>query len=69
MRTYTVMARRSGGWWAIEAPEVAGVRSQARSIDQIEPMARDAIALMADVPPDSFGVEVEIVTPKDAYSG
>src|SRR5690242_11280287 len=33
-KTYTVLARRSGGWWAISVPELKGVHSQARRLDQ-----------------------------------
>lgn len=56
--TYTALAERSGDWWAIEVPEVRGVRTQAKRLDRAEYMARDAIALMLDVPADSFDVEV-----------
>ena len=52
--TYIATARRSGDWWAIEVPGVEGVHSQARRLDQVDSMAREAIALMLDVPEDSF---------------
>ncbi len=58
-QTYRVTATRSGGWWALEAPGVRRVHSQARRLDQAEAMAREAIALVLDVPEDSFDVEVE----------
>ena len=32
------------------------------SLDEVEYMARDAIALMLDVPPDSFDLRVEIAS-------
>ena len=54
--TYIATARRSGDWWAIEVPGVQGVHSQAKRLDQVESMAREAIALMLDVPEDSFDV-------------
>ena len=57
--TYGVKAARSGRWWAIEVPELRGVHSQARRLDQVEPMAREAIALMLEVPEDSFDVVVQ----------
>ena len=63
MKTYIARAVRSGDWWAIEVPELAGVFSQARRLDQVETMARDAIALTLDVAPDSFDVTVEPVLP------
>ncbi|MHB1777043.1 MAG: type II toxin-antitoxin system HicB family antitoxin [Acidimicrobiales bacterium] len=59
MKTFTVTARRTGKWWALEVPEVPGVFSQVRRLDQAEAMARDALATMLDVAPDSFGVKVE----------
>ena len=59
MKTFTVTARRAGKWWALEVPEVPGVFSQVRRLDQAEGMARDALATMLDVAPDSFGIEVE----------
>ncbi|MGD0019572.1 MAG: hypothetical protein ABSD62_10000 [Candidatus Limnocylindrales bacterium] len=57
--TYRVTAVRSGRWWAIEAPQLRGVHSQARRLDQVDSMAREAIALMLDVPEDSFDVTIE----------
>jgi hypothetical protein len=35
MKTYTVRAERSGHWWALEAPEIPGLYSQARRLDQV----------------------------------
>lgn len=54
--TYTAVCRRSGDWWAISVPEIKGVHTQARRLDQAEAMVRDAIALFLDVAPDSFDV-------------
>lgn len=45
MTEFKVLAERSGGWWAITVGELPGVFSQARRRDEIEAMARDAIAL------------------------
>jgi len=56
--TYTALAQRSGNWWAVDVPELKGVRAQVKRLDQVEPMVRDAIALMLDVPEDAFEVEV-----------
>jgi hypothetical protein len=58
IRTYTAVCEPSGRWWAIRIPEVDGVFSQARRLDRVEYMARDAIALMLEVPPGSFRVVV-----------
>jgi len=42
--------------------EELGVFTQARRLDRVEFMARDAIALLLDVPPDSFDVTVTLAT-------
>jgi predicted RNase H-like HicB family nuclease len=55
---YTAIAERDGSWWAISVSELPGVYSQARRLDRVEYMARDAISLMLEVPADSFDVEV-----------
>ena len=57
--TYTAVCRRAGDWWAVDVAEIRGVHTQARRLDQVEAMARDAIALLRDVPTDSFDVVVQ----------
>jgi predicted RNase H-like HicB family nuclease len=61
--TYHAVTRRSGDWWAIEVPDLPGVFSQARRLDKVEGMARDAIAGVLDVDPGSFDVTVETDLP------
>jgi predicted RNase H-like HicB family nuclease len=56
---YAAIAIRSGRWWALEVPALSGVHSQARRLDQAEAMVRDAIALMLQVPEDSFDVAIQ----------
>jgi predicted RNase H-like HicB family nuclease len=56
---YVVTATRTDDWWALEVPEVPGATSRARRLDQAEGAAREAIAVLLDVPADGFGVEVE----------
>jgi predicted RNase H-like HicB family nuclease len=63
---YRAVAERDGAWWAIRVPELRGVYSQARRLADVEAMARDAIALMLDVEPNSFDVSVESVLGSDA---
>jgi predicted RNase H-like HicB family nuclease len=48
----------TGGWWAIEVPELPAVFSQARRLEQVSAMARDAVAAFLDVSPDSVEIEV-----------
>lgn len=57
--TYTAVCERSGGWWAVSVPELRGVHTQARRLDQAETMVREVIALMLGVPEDSFAVVME----------
>ena len=58
---YTVEVERSGRWWAISVPELPGVHSQSRTLDGVERMAREAVALFLDVADGSFDVEVRRV--------
>lgn len=57
--TYAAVCRRVGDWWAIDVPDAQGVHTQARRLEQVEAMARDAVALLCNVPADSFDVTVE----------
>ncbi len=59
-----VRARRSGGWWAIDAPDMPGLHSQARRIDQVEDAARDALATLLEVDPATVKVEVDLELPE-----
>lgn len=64
---YTAIAQRDGKYWFIRILELGttpdGLPTQARSLIEVEPMARDLIAVYLDVPEDSFDVEVEIELP------
>lgn len=55
---YAAIAVRSGGWWALEVPELPGVFTQTRRLDLAERAVRDAIAVFLGAAPDSFDVEV-----------
>jgi predicted RNase H-like HicB family nuclease len=55
---YTAEVERSGRWWAITVPELRGVHTQARSLDGVEPMVREAIAVFLDVGEETFDVEI-----------
>lgn len=50
----TAEATRSGGWWAVEVPEIPGLFTQTRRLDQVDGMVRDAARML--------GVEVGQVT-------
>lgn len=49
----TATATRSGEWWAVEVPEIPGLFTQARRLDQVEAEVIDAATLL--------GVEVDEV--------
>ncbi len=59
LSTYTAVCRRSGNWWAVSIRELKGVHTQARRLDQVPDMARDAIALMLEADPGEVQVTVE----------
>lgn len=63
---YRAVTERDGSWWAIRVPELRGVYSQARRLADVEAMARDAIALLNEVAPDSFDITVEPVLDDEA---
>lgn len=61
MSTYSAKAERDGRFWLVT---VAGVGvTQARHLREVELMARDLVAVMREVKPDSFGLEVELALP------
>lgn len=62
--TYTARVRRDGRFWLIHVPEVDR-STQARHLREVEDMARDLIALMDDIPEDSFDLDVQTELPED----
>jgi len=65
LKTYTARCRRVGDWWAISVPELKGVNTQARRLEKVDAMARDAIALFLDVAANSFDIKLEPILPRD----
>lgn len=62
--SYRVEAVRSGNWWSITVPELSGVFSQAKRLDQVERSAREAIAMMLDIDESEVGsLEVDVTPP------
>lgn len=66
---YRVAALRSGDWWEIEIttglPEnVLGV-SQARTLAEVDDVARNLVADLLDISASEVAVEVEVVQPTD----
>ncbi len=61
---YRVEVVRSGTWWAITVPELGGVFSQTKRLDQVEDAAREAISLMLELEEDDdVGPLDVVVTP------
>lgn len=42
----TAIATRTGKWWAIEVPQIPGLYTQVKHLDQVEDMVRDAASAM-----------------------
>ena len=64
-RQFRVKVERSGEWWNLSFPDVRFVYAQTRRLDKVEAAARNALAAKLDVPPDAFGVVVEVELPED----
>ena len=58
MKRYEVHAIRSERWWALQCPELPGMHSQARTLEEADGMAREAIAMMTDAPENSFDLTI-----------
>jgi hypothetical protein len=64
LKTYHAEVDRDGRVWRVRVPEVQRT-TQARNLSEVEPMARDLIAIMDDIPADSFRLNVTIALPAD----
>src|SRR5258708_19559610 len=62
--TYHAQVDRDGSVWRVRVPEVQRT-TQARNLREVEAMARDLIAIMDDIPADSFSLEVAITLPAE----
>ncbi len=68
-RSRQVSVVRSGDWWAITAPRHPGLFSQAKRLDQVDAMAREAIAMMLDIDEADVGDIDVVVTPPAEVAG
>ena len=66
MTTYTARVERGEQFWLVTIPEIQRT-TQARTLREVEPMARDLIAVMEQVDPQSFELKPDIVFPSVAY--
>jgi predicted RNase H-like HicB family nuclease len=51
-------AQRSGDWWAVEVPEIEGLYTQVKRLEQVEAMVKDAAAALTGRPESEFNVKV-----------
>lgn len=64
MSEYTAAAERDGKFWLVRVEgEDFSHTTLARHLREVEPMARDLVATMLEVPADSFGMVVVPVLP------
>lgn len=59
MKQYEVVVERDGKYWLVTIPAVRRV-TQARSLHEVDAMARDLIAIMDEVAPDSFDISLTV---------
>jgi hypothetical protein len=62
----TAVCERSGDWWAVSVPEVKGAFTQAKRLDQVPAMVRDAVSLLTGIPEDDVHVTVDAQVPAGA---
>jgi hypothetical protein len=67
MDVYHANVERDGRFWLIRVPEI-GRATQARHLREVDAMARDLIAVMRDVEPDSFQLIVSHRLPKSVQA-
>jgi len=63
--SYTARVERGERFWLVTVPEI-GHTTQARTLREVEPMARDLIAVMEQVKPESFQLVTQVVFPASA---
>lgn len=61
---YHVRVERGDRYWLVQVVELDRW-TQARTLREVEPMARDLVATMAGVAPDSFDLTIDIALPDE----
>jgi hypothetical protein len=56
MRSFDIDVTRDGGWWAVHIPELGGL-AQARYPSEVEPMAREYIAVSTGTSVDQVAIK------------
>lgn len=62
MTQYSVVARRSGRYWHLEV-EGLSQGTQARNLDEAEPMVKELISMLTGQDLDDVGVEITVQLP------
>ncbi|MFD3596522.1 hypothetical protein ACFWU5_27715 [Nocardia sp. NPDC058640] len=60
---YTARVERGERYWLVHILEI-DQWTQARNLQEVEPMARDLIGIMQEVPTDSFDLRVQVNLPE-----
>ena len=63
--TYKANVTKDGLFWFIQLPSLENVFTQARNVDEIESMTRDAISIVLEIPADAFDLEFNFESDKD----
>ena len=58
-RKFVALVRRHESWWVASVPEIKGVHTQARRLEQLPAKIADAIHGVADLPKSSIEVEIQ----------
>ena len=61
--TFHVRAERGDQYWVLHVASPVDRWTQARHLREVDAMARDLIAIMLDVPADSFALDVDVIMP------
>jgi len=64
LKIYKAQVDLDGSVWRVRVPEVERT-TQARNLREVEAMARDLIAIMDDIPADSFRLDVTVRLPAE----
>lgn len=56
----TARCQRVGKFWSIDVVGVDGGHTQAKRLDQVEAVVKDAVSFLCDVPADDVDVSVDI---------
>ncbi len=58
---YVIRAERWQDWWSLVVPELSGVATQSRRLDQAKPLIREVIELVVGESAHSYDLTLEIV--------